>query len=388
MADERPTTSSRGWRKKTGPAAKALTTADEIKEFHGAANVAVVGFFADKESAYASAFLETAAAVDDHPFGIVHDKSVFADFGVAGDESIVLFKKFDDGKSIHEGEKTHEDILQFVRANALPIIVPFTQDNAAKIFGGDIKSHVLLFISSSNTEHTERINNLRTLAKEHKSKLIYVTIDIDEEDNSRVTEFFGIVKEDVPTFRIIKLEDEMSKYKPDSSEISNANVGEFVKNYLEGNLKPHLLSQEIPDDWDKQSVKVLVGKNFEQVALDPTKDVLVEFYAPWCGHCKQLAPIYDELGDKFKENANIVIAKMDATANEVEAVKISSFPTIKLWKRETNEVIEFNGERTLKGMSAFLESGGEAGKAEPEPETEEADEEEEDEEEAPTKDEL
>uniref|UniRef100_A0A8I6A7J4 protein disulfide-isomerase n=1 Tax=Rattus norvegicus TaxID=10116 RepID=A0A8I6A7J4_RAT len=112
---------------------------------------------------------------------------------------------------------------------------------------------------------------------------------------------------------------------------------------------------------EEDNVLVLKKSNFAE-ALAAHNYLLVEFYAPWCGHCKQLAPIWDKLGETYKDHENIVIAKMDSTANEVEAVKVHSFPTLKFFPASADRtVIDYNGERTLDGFKKFLESGGQDG---------------------------
>lgn len=71
-----------------------------------------------------------------------------------------------------------------------------------------------------------------------------------------------------------------------------------------------------------------------------------------------MAPIYDQLGEKFADSETVVIAKIDATANELEHTKITSFPTIKMYKKGDNTPVDYNGERTLEGFTKFVESGG------------------------------
>jgi protein disulfide-isomerase A6 len=67
--------------------------------------------------------------------------------------------------------------------------------------------------------------------------------------------------------------------------------------------------------------------------LDPTKDVLVKFFAPWCGHCQHLAPTWEELA--AKHDTNVVIAEVDADAHGALGSKfnVQGFPTIKLFSK-------------------------------------------------------
>merc|ERR1712066_178921 len=350
--------------KKTGPPAVTLDSVDAAKTFAEDNNIAVVGFFADLESDAAKAFKEVAGSNDDYKFGIATTGSDVATENKVDAESIVLFKKFDEGRNdLTEGLTDTEAIGKFVAANALPLVVDFNHETAQKIFSGEIKSHLLMFLSKGSDEYAGYHATAAKIAKDFKGQLLFVAIDTDEEDHKRILEFFGIKEDELPGMRIIKLAEDMAKYKPESGSLDEDNVRGFVQAYLDGKLKQHLLSEDVPEDWDALPVKVLVGKNFEEVAKDVNKHVLVEFYAPWCGHCKQLVPTWDKLGEKFADNEEIVVAKMDSTANELEDIKIQGFPTIKLFRKGDNKVIDYNGERTLEGFTKFLESDAKYGAA-------------------------
>lgn len=369
--------------KKTGSPAKELTSVDDTKEFLDSNNVAIIGFFKDQSSEAAKNYLTVADVVDDYAFAITSDSAIFTEYKVEGDK-IILFKKFEDARPEYTGEPTLEGLKKFIITESLPLVVEFNHETAQKVFGGEIKTHLLLFVSRSAGHYDTHVEAAKSVASGFRDQVLFVSINSDEEDHQRILEFFGMKKEEVPDMRLIKLEEDMAKYKPSVSGLTAENIKSFVTDFIEGKLKQHLLSQDLPSDWDAQPVKVLVASNFDSVALDKTKDVLVEFYAPWCGHCKQLAPIYDQIAEAFKDNKNIVIAKIDSTANELEHTKIVSYPTLKLYKKGDNQVIDYNGERTLKGLTKFLESGGEYAGTDGREPTEEEDEDDD----LPRKDEL
>ena len=114
-------------------------------------------------------------------------------------------------------------------------------------------------------------------------------------------------------------------------------------------------SQPVPKK-NTGPVTVVVGKTFEEIVMDPKKDVLIEMYAPWCGHCKALEPIYKKLGKHFKDETNLVIAKMDATANDIPpGYSAEGYPTIYFAPaNDKKNPIKHEGERGLDDLIKFI----------------------------------
>ncbi|XP_074382100.1 protein disulfide isomerase-like 2-2 [Apium graveolens] len=97
------------------------------------------------------------------------------------------------------------------------------------------------------------------------------------------------------------------------------------------------------------SVVVLNSDNFDEIVLDKTKDVLVELYASWCGHCNNLAPIYEMVASAFNLKEDVVIANIDADIHKDigEKYGVNGFPTPKFFPKAGEE---YDGGRDLDDL--------------------------------------
>lgn len=134
--------------------------------------------------------------------------------------------------------------------------------------------------------------------------------------------------------------------------MTSANVVDFFNDFNTGAIKPHLKSEPIPESNDGP-VKVIVGVQFDEIVNDPTKDVFVKYYAPWCGHCKSLAPKWEELGEHVK-GSDLVIADFDATVNEADGVEIRGYPTLKFYPRDNKAGVDYSEGREYDDMVQWL----------------------------------
>jgi protein disulfide-isomerase A1 len=338
--------------KKTGPPTKALSTVEEFESFKAGADVVAVGSFA-ADSAEFKAFEKAALASDSVQYGSILDNEAVAAAAELGKNAISVFQNFDDGRQDFSGDASDSTaIADFVSGNSLPLVIEFSDEKSQEIFGNEIKSHVLIFDDDTDeAAHAALVEEARKVARNHKGQALFVTIPKAQD---RISGFFGITEAELPTVRLVTMGGQMRKYAMPAGEVNAASMSAFVQDFMDGKLKPTLKSEEPPAS-QPGPVTVVVGKTFDSVVLDPSKDVLVEFYAPWCGHCKSLAPVYDKVGERFAAVPSVVIAKMDATANEHEAVEVQGFPTLKLWRADDKEnPVDFNGSRDEEGFVEFL----------------------------------
>lgn len=105
------------------------------------------------------------------------------------------------------------------------------------------------------------------------------------------------------------------------------------------------------------SVLDLIPNNFDEIVLKSGKPALVEFFAPWCGHCKKLAPVYEELATNFEfAKDKVSIAKVDADAEKELGRRfgVQGFPTLKWFDGKSDTPTDYQGGRDLESLSSFI----------------------------------
>ena len=338
-------------RKKSGPATKDLKTVDEVEKFQKDNDVVLVYFGTDKTDI--EEFTKVARKNEDFPFAVVQSEEVTKKF--TKPRTVVLFKNFDEKKQ-ELTEVKEKAIEQFIDKYSAPKVMKFDEKAAQIIFGKALPA-IMLYASQKSEKWGEYEKLMRSVSEKLNGKLKVVLTDIKEGMAARLAEYIGVKDSDLPSVRIADTRTDLKKYNMEG-EITEQNILKFVEDWENKKLKPHLKSAEEPKE-NKGDVLIVVGKTFERDVIKNDKDVMLLFYATWCGHCKALHPKYEEVAKKLKEkNPKLVMAKIDATENEVESVNISGFPTVKFYpgNKKDKAPLDYNGDRSVEDIIKFIKT--------------------------------
>ncbi|KAH9938155.1 thioredoxin-like protein [Fomitopsis serialis] len=299
---------------------------------------------ADKTDAPGPEFTATANKHrDDYLFGATTDKALAEEAGVTP-PAIVVFRAFDEPKIEYPypiGSAKVKDIEKWLQVMSVPIIDEVGTENY-HTYAESGKPLAYLFIDPTD-DKDQRIAAIRTVAAKYHSDINFA---------------LNLVEPKWPSFVIQDIQKQLKYPYDQSKEVTPEAVETMVQQFLDGKLVPQLKSQPVPATQD-ESVFSLVGRQFEEVVFDDDKDVFVEFYASWCGHCKRLKPTWDQLGDRYAAvKDRITIAKIEAQENDLPPsvpFRVNGFPTLKFKPAGTREFIDYNGDRSLESLVAFVE---------------------------------
>ncbi|XP_034444883.1 protein disulfide-isomerase A3 [Hippoglossus hippoglossus] len=325
-------------KKQAGPASGELKDEADMEKFGSGPEAFVVGFFADDKSTSQAEFLKAASALrDNYRFAHTNSESLLQSHGIDG-EGVVLFRpprlssKFEDSSvKFTEDKFTSNKIKRFIQDNIFGICPHMTDDNKDQLKANDLMVAYYDVDYEKNPKGSNYWRNrVMKVAKSFldQGKKLNFAVANKNLFSHDVSEF-GLdgSSGELPLVAIRTAKGDKFVMTEEFSRDGKA-LQSFLQDYFDGTMKRYLKSEPIPENNDGP-VKVLVAENFDDIVNDDSKDVLIEFYAPWCGHCKTLEPKYVELGEKLADDPNVVIAKMDATANDVPSpYEVSGFPTI------------------------------------------------------------
>ncbi|CAM6112232.1 unnamed protein product [Calypogeia fissa] len=251
-------------------------------------------------------FTSAAKQEDDVQFYVTNSAEVAKVLNIPSDikrPAVVLLKKQAEKVSWFDGTFQRDAISAFVSMHKLPLIVTFSKENAPKIFESSIKKQIILFAGQDD------LKKLKTSFMEASKALLRKLIFVHEQARG-IIDFFGL-KGDQPAVMGYETQDNKRKFLLDAhdpkcegkitfvcnfghlkDEIGSFAVEAFGEDFLSDILKPHLKSEPVPETND-EDVKIVVGKNLDDIVLDESKDAFLEIHMPGCGHCEALEPIWD-----------------------------------------------------------------------------------------------
>jgi len=338
--------------KKTGPASIKLETKEDITKIKDGKNLRCI--LGTERNDMQTIYEDTARAEDDYMFYHTTPELLGEVFPEAKEDNIVLLKDFDEKVVIYNEKLDSTKLKEFLDTNSIPLAGDIDLKLVKLVFTPHGRTGVFLFVNPDT-------DNAEILKREFKNTAIalrgpdnaFGVVDLKTEWGGRVAEFFGIEESALPVLEVIKMKADIVRYRL-PEKITEANIKKFLEDCNAEKVERFFKSEPEPKE-NSGPVRKVVGKTFKREVMDNDDDIIMLFYAPWCGHCQKFDPIYEELAKTLANNKKLKFMKIDAAANDIEGHTIQGFPTIKFFPGKDKErFIPYEGERSAAEVAKFI----------------------------------
>ncbi|GJZ07741.1 disulfide-isomerase-like protein [Tanacetum coccineum] len=348
-------------KKQVGPASVEIKTSEDVKSLIDDKKLFIVGIFPELKGEDFVKFWTLAEKLrSEYDFGHTTNAKLIP----RGDSSVTkptlrLLKPFDE-LFVDFQKFEVDDMEKFIDEASTPLVTLFDQKDpnnqpfVSKYFDSS-DSKVMLFLDYSQEQSDKFKSMYHEVASQYKGKgLVFLMGHVP--DSQAALQFFGLKEEQTPV--IIVQDTEGLKFI--NQNVQADHIAMWLKDFKDGKLKPFIKSEDIPETND-EPVKVVVAKSLRDMVLDPKKNVLLEVYAPWCGHCKKLAPVLDEVAVSFEKDSDVVIAKLDGTQNDIpsDTFDVKGYPTV-YFKSSKGKYMPYDGDRTKEAIIEFIQKNRDA----------------------------
>merc|ERR1711959_685280 len=343
----------------SGPAATYLDQADKsILTADDHAKVSVFAFVDKKDSAQAKAFEDAVDSMRTDGYFYVTENTAIAsviheDLAVKPN-TMVLFRHFDGAVKSSETITTKDAVTAFINSNYVAPFLSFSDLSgpiAGRAYNGPHAYNIFIYGDLAKKDAVAAW--AKTLPGKFAGVLAPAVIWDTKGPESRIGNYFGL-RDDIPvSLAMVNLREDKKKFVLMEDELTEAKAAAFIEDVQAGKIEPYLKSEPLPEKND-EAVTGVGGKTFDEIVLGG-KNVLLEIYAPWCGHCKALEPTYKEVGEAMQADEEVVIAKLDGTANDLidQRFPVQGFPTLFFISAE-GEVKPHEGGRTFDDIVKFV----------------------------------
>ncbi|XP_047067132.1 protein disulfide isomerase-like 1-2 isoform X1 [Lolium rigidum] len=340
-------------KKQVGPASLELRSSGDADRSIDDKGVVLVGVFPEFAGMEYENFMAVAGNMrTDYDFFHTSGASILprGDKAVKG-PLLRLFKPFDE-LFVDSQDFDKDAIKKFIEVSGFPTVLVFDADPTnhkyLERYYTTPSAKAMLFLHFSDDRVESFKSEMNEAARQLSGNNISFLIgDVSAAD--RAFQFFGLKESDLPLLLVVA---STGKYLNPTMEPDQ--LIPWMKQYIYGNLTPYVKSEPIPKVND-QPVQVVVADNIDDVVFNSGKNVLLEFYAPWCGHCRKLAPVLEEVAVLFQDDEDVVIAKMDGTANDIPSdFEVEGYPSLYFIPSNGGDLLSYEGDRTAQEIINFV----------------------------------